>query len=149
MLAYVDNYGVLATSLEVATAGAEAVRRVMELKGVRVHPTVASDVEADFIGLRFNLRELSVGLRPSRSFRLRAAIRELIRRGHCSPALLEIIMGHCTWAALLRREALSVFDASRPYCLCFQLSSLLLGTRGSRHPTLHLTVSGSPRKIVG
>ncbi len=171
MMGYVDNFGVLATSSEIATDGAKAVRRVLESKGLRIHATVASDVEADFIGLCFNLRELSVGLRPSRSYRLRAAIRELVRRGHCSPVLLEIIMGHCTWAALLRREALSVFDACyrfvqqggtralplpsavRRELLTFQailpLLSVELAALGSRLQTRPLTVSGSPKKIVG
>ncbi len=41
ILGYVDNFSVLATSLEVATAGAESVRKVLEAKGLRIHPTVA------------------------------------------------------------------------------------------------------------
>eukprot|EP00974_Lingulodinium_polyedra_P070238 6796565-Lingulodinium_polyedra.AAC.1 len=38
------------------------------------------------------------------------AIRELVRRGRASPQLLEIIIGHFTWACMLARPALSVLD---------------------------------------
>ena len=111
MLGYVDNFGVLATSEAEALRGAQAISDVLQAKGLRIHPIECSSDSADFIGLRLDLRRLSVSIKPARCIRIRAAIQELLRRKHCSPALLEVVLGHCTWAALLRRESLSIFSA--------------------------------------
>eukprot|EP00959_Pyramimonas_sp_CCMP1952_P133214 2785065-Pyramimonas_sp.AAC.1 len=45
-------------------------------------------------------------------WRLRYGIESLLRRGVCSGSALQIAMGHVTWAALLRREVLSLFSES-------------------------------------
>ena len=109
VMGYVDNFEVLATTKEAAWTGAEAIRKVLASKGLRVHPTESSSGLVDFLGLQFNLVLQTVRVKPSRAVRLRVALKQLSQRGHASGALLEIIVGHCTWAAMLRREALSCF----------------------------------------
>ena len=51
-----------------------------------------------------------VALKPARLWKLRMALLEMVRRGRASSQLLEIIVGHFTWACMLARPALAVLD---------------------------------------
>jgi len=45
--------------------------------------------------------------RPQRLWRLRLALRALLRRGRASGKMFEILTGHATWTMLIRRESFS------------------------------------------
>ena len=45
-----------------------------------------------------------------RMWKIRQGIRGILQRGRCSGVVLEVILGHCTFAALVNRLMLSIFD---------------------------------------
>ena len=45
-----------------------------------------------------------------RMWKIKQGIRGVLQRGKCSGVVLEIILGHCTFAALVNRHMLSIFD---------------------------------------
>ena len=61
----------------------------------------------DFVGPQFDGNTHEVRLGWERIWRLRLGIGHLLSRGGCSGHQLEKLVGHITWAALLRRESLS------------------------------------------
>ncbi len=87
----------MAKSKELAQEGATRIRDALVKKGLRVHPVTTDVDEAEFLGLRFNLKEHVVAVKPSKVVRLRYALLEVLRRGALSPVLMEVILGHCTW----------------------------------------------------
>ena len=50
------------------------------------------------------------GKKVTRLRKLRGALRELLVRGKSSGKLLEVVLGHVTWAMLCRREGLALLD---------------------------------------
>lgn len=53
-----------------------------------------------------------VSLKSSRLFRLKDGLEQLVSGGWCDGPTLQSILGHCTWAALLRRESVAFFRYS-------------------------------------
>ena len=45
-------------------------------------------------------------------WKLRYAIEELLRRGRASGHLVRVLVGHLTWASMVRREALGLLNAT-------------------------------------
>lgn len=114
--AYVDNFGVMSCNRDLSADGVNKIRDVLRRKGLRVHQIECSEPEAepedlDFLGLSFDEHSGHVRVKRSRVWRLRFAIDQLLTRNQISGSLLEIVIGHCTWIALLRRESLSVFSS--------------------------------------
>ena len=77
------------------------------------HGLICPDLEEPgdervFTGLLFKEREATISVQPKRIWKLRLAFIHLLWRGRASPQQLQALMGHLTWAASLRREALSI-----------------------------------------
>eukprot|EP00971_Amphidinium_carterae_P288078 5718871-Amphidinium_carterae.2 len=53
-----------------------------------------------------------VRVKLSRLWKLKAAIEGVMRRKFITSRHIEILVGHCTWAGLIRRDSLSFFDAT-------------------------------------
>eukprot|EP00959_Pyramimonas_sp_CCMP1952_P195104 4079823-Pyramimonas_sp.AAC.1 len=87
-----------------------AITSVLRDKGLVVHELEEGSTDCAFLGM-----ELSGGIRSSikrrNIWRLRLGIEELISRRCCSGAMLQVLVGHITWACLLKREALVALDA--------------------------------------
>jgi hypothetical protein len=66
---------------------------------------------AEVLGLEVDGHELRVSLSAEKASRLVSATRHLLRIGVCSGFLLASVVGHWTWAMLVRRPSLSVFSA--------------------------------------
>ena len=67
----------------------------------------ASD-HVEFVGLEIKKNILTI--KEGRIWKLRRAIRHVLARGRISGSVLEVLIGHATWAMLLRRESLSILD---------------------------------------
>lgn len=98
-LEYVDNFVVLGTSKDavndLAARGVEALRR----KGLIVHEVEsASSSQSPVKVLGWQFQNNQIRPLPHRVWRVRLAIKELIRIGRCSGRQLEKVVGH---AALL------------------------------------------------
>ena len=50
-------------------------------------------------------------MKPGRIIKLQKAIRELVERNFCSGELMQLILGHITWAVMTRREGLSILKS--------------------------------------
>jgi hypothetical protein len=87
---------------------------VMDAAGFPVKPakTVWPTTKAmPGLGLTFDGRRRSYGLHPRRLLALAAATRDWCALGTASSASLERLMGHWSWAVLVRRPLLSIFSA--------------------------------------
>ena len=105
---YVDNLHVIGT--DKARVEASFWRAVEGLRsaGLTVHEIEVGDEETQLLG--WELRNKGF-LRPTRKrlWRLRIAVREILRRGHASGQQLERLVGHMTFVSLCKRESLSCF----------------------------------------
>ena len=70
-----------------------------------------SDEEQVFIGLCFGRQSCRLAVRYERLWRLRLAIKEVLRRRRLSGDALRCLLGHATWTGMVRRECLSIFSA--------------------------------------
>ena len=105
---YVDNLHVFGTNkAEVEDRFWKAVSALREA-GLSVHEIEFGDQETKVLG--WNLDSKGI-LSPSlqRLWKVRMAIREILRRGQASGQQLERLMGHITFVSLCRQESLSVF----------------------------------------
>ena len=105
---YVDNLHVIGTNkTEVETRFWKAVEELKK-SGLTVHEEEVCDSQAKVLGWEYESKGV---MRPSRSrvWKIRLAIREVLRRGCLSGVQLERLIGHITFVSLGRRELLSIF----------------------------------------
>ena len=108
---YVDNFIALSQRpgivFELATEAGQALRS----RGLPTH-----EVEAGYgletLGWAFDQSKPVVKVTNKRLWRLRLATLELLRQGRADGRLIEKLVGHYTFAGLLQRGLLSVFQAA-------------------------------------
>lgn len=108
---YVDNFLVVGCDQSAVDAGLAAIAGRLRGLGLTVHEEVGATHETSFVGLSFNGIKGTVGLKPGRILKLQKAIRELVERNFCSGELMQLILGHITWAVMTRREGLSILKS--------------------------------------
>ncbi len=64
----------------------------------------------DALGVTVNGEAALTTINVERMWKIKQGIRGVLQRGKCSGVVLEIILGHCTFAALVNRHMLSIFD---------------------------------------
>ena len=108
---YVDNFLVVGCDQSAVDAGLAAIAG--RLRGLRltVHEEVGATHNTSFVGLNFDGIKGTVSLKPGRIIKLQKAIRELVERNFCSGELMQLILGHITWALMTRREGLSILKS--------------------------------------
>ena len=111
---YVDNVVVLGTSADVVNAALRKAAQTLNDLDLTVHEPEWAATSHKALGLHFNANAVSVG--PRRLWKLRMAGQEILRRDRVSGLQLRRFLGHATWAALLRREVLSVFSTIYAFC---------------------------------
>ena len=122
--AYLDNYLVVGYNAEAVASASDAIAAVLRQQGMVVHEVTAASTDTTFAGVQFGDGGRRLAVKPERVWRLRAAIDEVLRRGRLSPRGLEVLLGHITWAMLLRREALALLGSV--YAFARQVSALPL-----------------------
>lgn len=108
---YVDNFVVIGTDPEAVNAGLARISERLRSLGLTVHEEEPASLHATFVGLDFNGSSGVVSLKPQRILNLQKAIRELLLRNFASGDLLQLILGHITWALMCRREGLSILKS--------------------------------------
>ena len=104
---YVDNFAVLGADRALVKQKRDAICNVLrDEMGLPVHELSGAEPAGTFIGLQFSGGRV-FRVRDSRMHRLRSAIQCVLRRGRASGDVIRILVGHITFACLLRREALS------------------------------------------
>lgn len=108
---YVDNFVVIGNDPEAVNAGLARISERLRSLGLTVHEEEPASLHATFVGLDFNGSSGVVSLKPQRILNLQKAIRELLLRNFASGDLLQLILGHITWALMCRREGLSILKS--------------------------------------
>lgn len=102
---YVDNF---------AKNTARQVESALNARGLPTHE-VEEAVGGETSGWHFSSSPVQVTVTPRRLWKLRLATCELISQGWATGQLVETVVGHLTFTALLRRELLS-FSGNRVHC---------------------------------
>ena len=90
-----------------------------------------------WMGFHFDGNAHQIRLSWTRVWRLRYAIEYVLKRGFASGHDIQVLLGHITWAVLLRREALSILSS------CYAFARL-----GDGDVRLWASVSCELRQIV-
>ena len=105
---YVDNFAVLSTCQKYADQKILEAKGAMIKLGLVAHEMEPAATTAEFVGL--GLRNGVWSVRPKRMWRLRRALQAVLARGFISGRALEVLVGHITWSALVKREGLAILD---------------------------------------
>ncbi|CAE8644665.1 unnamed protein product [Polarella glacialis] len=109
---YVDNFAVLGHDRLQVQHQCNQIAKVLRSCGLTVYEEESASSLCDFVGLRFDGKLGTVRIKPDRIRKIRSAIQELLLRNQCSGAQLEGLIGHATWAILMRREGLALLNHS-------------------------------------
>ena len=74
-----------------------------------VHGLELSGGEMKALGIELDSRLLRTSVKRERYWRLYGALSYLLSRGNANGEMVEVLVGHCTYGALVRRPVLSVF----------------------------------------
>jgi len=111
---YVDNFLVAGRCLTQFDKQASALGNRLNDADLVVHEVFSATTHATFAGVDYDGERLTARVSSRRIWRLRYAIDYVLGRHDISGRSLEKILGHFTWGALVRREALAVV------CACYE-----------------------------
>ena len=86
-------------------------KSILESHGLPVHEVVNCSTNVDYVGLHFDGDSHEISLSWNRIWRLRLGIQHALKISRMSGKQLERLVGHITWAMLLRRESLSILSS--------------------------------------
>ena len=107
---YVDNFVALSQKPGVVFELASQVGEKLKSRGLPTHP-VEAGCGIETLGWKFGEESPLVQITPKRMWKLRLATKELLKMGKASGKTMEKLLGHYTFAGLLQRGFLSVFQA--------------------------------------
>ncbi|CAK0855346.1 unnamed protein product [Prorocentrum cordatum] len=108
---YVDNFAAIGRQAKEVDAVADSVLDALTAAGLSMHPRESS-VGGSVLGWGFSDERPQVRVSPRRAWRPRLGIEGLLEKGFATGRDLEAIIGHFTFAARIRPEALCVFSAA-------------------------------------
>ena len=109
---YVDNFGIQSLEEQASKEGLDAATAAFEEKHLKVHETCE---KASASGIVLDGRRLETRAQEARLRRVRSAIGVALRWRRTSVCELEVLLGHCTYVALVKRPLLSCFHTSNKY----------------------------------
>ena len=109
---YVDNYGVIGTSPTAVNQGLARISEKLRDLGLTVHEEEEASSNGTFVGLHFDGKTGFLSIAPQRLCNIKKAIDELLSQQFCSGRALQLLIGHCTWAMMTRREGLSILNST-------------------------------------
>lgn len=117
---YVDNMIVIGTNSELVTSAYETAVNCLKNAGLQVHEEELGN-GGQLLGWEITDHGI---FRPTRhrAWKVRLAIRGLLKRGRCSAHLLEKLIGHCSFLSLGRRECFSIFGDVYSFIQTYQRS---------------------------
>ena len=110
-LQYVDNFAIFGPDRIGVQKRLDGVCRVLEGRGLPLHKQQVDEGTATVLGWEIDGPGRQVRPKKERVWRIRLAIRGLLRRGRVSSADMERLLGHMCFVSLIRRESLSVLDS--------------------------------------
>jgi len=112
---YVDNLGVIGIAKKSVVDVLDSACGALDRSGLTTHEREESDAMMDMLGVRLDAVRQCTTLTPSRFWKLEKGLEALLRRKRVSGEMLEAVVGHCTFVALLVRHTLSIFHYSYRY----------------------------------
>ena len=112
-LQYVDNLGIFGTDLKRVNNMKDVGKALMDKVGLAMHEHEdATGHDVEILGHVVRPEPPEIRLKAARAWKLRAAAQHLLRRRVVCGRVVEVIVGHSTYAFLLNRSLLSVFAAT-------------------------------------
>ena len=105
---YVDNIAICGRDKNVVDAAMEKVIAVFNSCGLLTHEHTTAEPECKLLGLQIDGKRKDICMTGKRCWRIKWAIEWVLRKKKVKGWILERILGHYTFAALLNRNALSV-----------------------------------------
>ena len=113
---YVDNFFACGTDVGAVQSAFDRMRQVLEDWGFSIHEVTEAQPVVHGLGLIIDGSRKRISLTPARIWKLRLAALALGRRRVPPPVkVVEKVVGHFTFAMMVRRECLSVFNAVYMY----------------------------------
>ena len=128
--AYVGNFAVFGLNCKTVDSVLNALVDGFGKLGLPVHEITPASMHSQFVGLDINQRIVS--LKPPRLWKLRQAVRAVLRRRATSGDALRVIAGHLTWAMMTKRESLAVLNAVYRHITGFGSQSGVLSSAARR-----------------
>ncbi|MCH1571346.1 MAG: hypothetical protein L7S64_08375, partial [Longimicrobiales bacterium] len=110
--AYVDNMGVFAPRIGAVRDALDEAKQAFEGNGLVLHEIELYEGGADTLGVAVGSRGLFTAPTTKRLRILRRALGGFLSLSYCTGVVVEVLLGHCTYAALTCRPLLSVFCAA-------------------------------------
>ncbi len=108
---YVDNLGVLHPQKESVDDVMRDLQSAFDGAGLLLHGSEVSSGATEALGCTVEGNRLRSRVSNERLWKIHHGIKALLGRGRCTGKLLEVVVGHCTFAGLMNRQSLSVFHA--------------------------------------
>lgn len=99
---YVDHLGLFTSSSEDAKRRIRQLVEHMSSVNLIMHETAVSGETLESLGVVLDFAQPLTTISRKRGTRIRGAIRALLKRGKASGDTIRRVVGHCTFAALLR-----------------------------------------------
>ena len=110
--AYVDNMGVFAARVDTVADALDEAKHAFESHGLLLHEIELHPGRADTLGVAVRTRGLFTAPTPKRLRVLRRGLGAFLLLSYCTREIVEVLLGHCTYAALTCRLLMCVFSAS-------------------------------------
>ena len=107
---YVDNWGVISQNHDVIPEVMEEMRAEFTERRLDLHPFSIYTDEAKHLGARLDLKQMCSTLTRERYQRIKGSLKAVLTRKRMSGKLLEVLIGHCTFAGLACRPLLLIFS---------------------------------------
>ncbi|CAK0853843.1 unnamed protein product [Prorocentrum cordatum] len=109
---HVDGVAAIGCDPASVSATIEQVHQRLEASHLKCKGVHSDPWDQKFTGLNFDFETGRISVSRGRVWRLRLALLEVAERGYCSGDDMLSLLGHYTWAAILRRCLLSVFHSA-------------------------------------
>ena len=106
---YVDNVGIMGTDKVQVDTAMKEVALHLDSHGLKTHEKEPAATVIEALGVELDGERHRVRLSSSRYWRLDSALRWALSRRTLRGDQLEVLLGHCTFAAMVDRSLLSVF----------------------------------------
>ena len=117
---YVDNYLTIGHDPHTVELSATRLQAQLNSEGLATHEIISAKQHVTFAGLDFDGEHATVRVGVRRAWRLRLAIDHILGSKAISGAAIEVIVGHFTWSAMVRRESLSIVSACYEFIRTFR-----------------------------
>ncbi|CAK0831129.1 unnamed protein product, partial [Prorocentrum cordatum] len=113
---YVDGVAAIGRSpTSVSTTTEQVQHQHLEANNLKCKGVHSDPEEHKFTVLNFDIETGRISASKGRIWKLRLALLEIAERGYCSGDDMLPLLGHYTWAAILRRCLLGVFHGARRF----------------------------------